>query len=115
MRPILIVDDNASFRAAARAALAERFTVVGEAADAAAGVALARRLRPSVVLVDVHLPDTDGFVVAEALAAEDHAPQVVLTSSSDRCDFEPLVRESPARGFIEKERLSAEALAALLV
>ena len=42
-------------------------------------------------------------------------PQVVLTSSRDRRDFEPPLRQSPARGFIKKERLSAGGLAELLV
>jgi DNA-binding NarL/FixJ family response regulator len=114
MATLLIVDDHASFRAIARAALSERFTVVGEAADGIGGVALARELRPDVVLLDVQLPDLDGFAVAAALAAEDHPPMVVLTSSRDRRDFEPLLRLSPARGFVEKERLSAEALAEVL-
>jgi DNA-binding NarL/FixJ family response regulator len=114
MQTLLLVDDHASFRAAARAALAEQFTIVGEAADAAGAVALARRLRPDVVLLDVHLPDGDGFAVAAALAGEDHPPKVVLTSSRDRRDFELMLRESPARGFLEKERLSAAAVAELL-
>jgi DNA-binding NarL/FixJ family response regulator len=115
MHTLLIVDDHASFRAVARAALGERFSVVGEAADGVQAVALARRLAPDVVLLDVQLPDADGFAVAEELAAQDHAPVVVLTSSRDRRDLEPLLRHSPARGFVEKERLSADALAALLV
>ena len=114
MQTLLLVDDNDSFRTVARAALAEQFLVVGEAADAACGVALARRLRPEIVLLDVQLPDEDGFAVAATLAAEDHPPTVVLISSRDRRDFESLLRRSPARGFLEKERLSAAALAELI-
>jgi DNA-binding NarL/FixJ family response regulator len=115
MPTLLIVDDHASFRAAARAALAERFSIVGEAADGVQALALARRLAPDVVLLDVQLPDADGFAVAAELAAQDHPPVVVLTSSRDPRDLEPLLRQSAARGFVEKERLSADALAALLV
>jgi two-component system nitrate/nitrite response regulator NarL len=112
---LLIVDDYASFCAVARAALKERFSVVGEAADGVPAVAFARRLGPDVVLLDVQLPDAYGFAVAEELAAQDHPPVIVLTSSRDRRDLEPLLRQSPAWGFVEKERLSADALAALLV
>jgi two-component system nitrate/nitrite response regulator NarL len=114
MPTLLIVDDHAAFRAIARSALAEGFLVVGEAADGAGAVALARELAPDVVLLDVQLPDTDGFAVAAELADQDNPPVVVLTSSRDRHDLAPLLRESRARGFIEKERLSAEALAGLL-
>ena len=115
MPTILIVDDHASFRAVARAALSDRFTVVADARDGAQGVALARQLKPDVVLLDVQLPDVDGFAVAASLAAEDHPPVVVLTSSHGREDLEPLLRQSSAHGFIEKEQLSADALAGLLV
>jgi CheY-like chemotaxis protein len=114
MRTVLIVDDHASFRAIARAALSERFSIVGEAADGAEALALVRDLRPDVVLVDVGLPGLDGFGVAAALAALDDAPQVVLTSSRDRRDLEPLLRETPARGFIAKELLSDTLLGELL-
>jgi DNA-binding NarL/FixJ family response regulator len=115
MPTLLIVDDHPSFRAVARAVLSDYFTVVGEAADGLGGIGLARELRPDVVLLDVHLPDVDGFVVASELAREDHPPVVMLTSSRDRRDLEVLLRQSTARGFVEKERISADLLAALLV
>jgi DNA-binding NarL/FixJ family response regulator len=111
---LLIVDDHASFRTVARTALAEAFTILGEASNRACAIALARELRPDVVLLDVQLPDADGFAVAAELAAQDHPPVVVLTSSRDRRDFVLLLRQSPARGFVEKERLSVDALTELL-
>ena len=49
---------------------ADGFEVVGEAADGSAALEAVRRLRPEVVLLDVQLPGTDGFEVAERLAAE---------------------------------------------
>jgi DNA-binding NarL/FixJ family response regulator len=52
--------------------------------------------------------------VAEALAAQDHPPVVVLTSSRDRYEVEALLDGSRVRGFIAKELLSAEALAELV-
>ena len=115
MRTVLIVDDHASFRAIARVALSERFAVVGEAADGIEAVERAVELRPDVVLVEVGLPGLDGFGVAVALAGLDDPPQVVLTSSRDWRDFEPLIRESLVRGFIAKERLSDTSLGELLV
>ena len=67
---VLIVDDHPSFRASARALLqAEGFEVVGEAADGAEALRAAEELHPDVVLLDVQLPDTDGFDVATSASA----------------------------------------------
>jgi DNA-binding NarL/FixJ family response regulator len=112
---LLIVDDNAGFRSRARAVLeAEGFEVLGEAATGAEGVAAAMRLKPEVVLLDVQLPDLDGFEIARQLAALDSGLEVVLTSSRDRSDYGSLVSESAVRGFIPKAELSGAAVLALL-
>src|ERR1700750_2231397 len=79
---VLIVDDHAPFRALARRLLIDDgFDVVGEAADGATAIDAARALRPDVVLLDVQLPDVDGFRVAQALAGASPTPAVVLVSS----------------------------------
>jgi DNA-binding NarL/FixJ family response regulator len=112
---VLIVDDHPSFRATARILLeAEGFTVIGEAVDGATAVTEACRLRPEVVLLDVQLPDIDGFEVASRAAGLDDVPQIVLTSSREASDFGSLIEESGARGFIAKDELSGAAIAALL-
>jgi DNA-binding NarL/FixJ family response regulator len=112
---VLIVDDHPSFRATARLLLeADGFTVVGEAADGRRGLAAARELRPDLVLLDVNLPDVDGFDVAARLTGEPGAPAVVLCSSRDARDFGPLVRRSGARGFVAKADLSGDALRELV-
>jgi DNA-binding NarL/FixJ family response regulator len=110
---ILIVDDHPAFRASARSMLElEGFVVVGEAADAAAGLELARSLEPELVLLDVVLPDGSGFDVAERLARS--RSHVVLTSSREQSDYGRRVRRSGALGFVPKDRLSGAALNALL-
>jgi DNA-binding NarL/FixJ family response regulator len=111
----LVVDDHPTFRRAARALLEdEGFEVVGEAADGASAIEAAESLRPDVVLLDVYLPDMDGFEVAAALRRNGNPPEIVMTSSHDPRDFGKLVEQSGARGFISKAELSGPALAALL-
>ena len=111
---VLIVDDHPSFRASARVLLeSEGFQVVGEAVDGASAVMEAHRLRPQLVLLDVQLPDGDGFEVCESLVG-DSSPRVVLVSSRDRTDYGDCVECSGAVGFIAKAELSGAALAAAL-
>jgi len=112
---VLIVDDHPSFRANARALLeAEGFVVVGEAEDGASALRAAAELSPQLVLLDVQLPDLDGFEVAARLTNAGGGPAVVLVSSRDGSDFGPLVERSGARGFIPKAELSGAALLSLL-
>jgi DNA-binding NarL/FixJ family response regulator len=112
---VLIVDDHATFRRAARAILeAEGFVVVGEAADGEEALRAAAELAPTLVLLDVHLPDVDGFRVAAQLTAGGTGPAVIMVSSRDEADYGPLVAESGARGFVPKDELSGAKLAALL-
>ena len=112
---ILIVDDHPSFRASARVVLeSEGFDVVGEAVDGASALTECCRLRPEVVLLDVQLPDTDGFDVCAQIIAYDGAPTVIMTSSRDGSDFGSLVSTSGARGFVPKAELSGERVQELL-
>ncbi|HWT25977.1 MAG TPA: response regulator transcription factor [Solirubrobacteraceae bacterium] len=112
---ILIVDDHPSFRASARALLeAEGYEVVGEAEDGQSAVRRARVLSPDVVLLDVQLPDIDGFEVAARLCAHPEPPAVVLTSSREASDYGSLPLRSGARGFVPKAELTGEGIAALL-
>ena len=108
---VLIVDDHAPFRSLARRLLVVGgFQVVGEAADGAQALSAARDLAPDVVLLDIQLPDVDGFTVAEALAEVERAPIVVLISSRALLDYGHRVDASTARGFIAKADLSGETL-----
>ena len=110
-RRILIVDDHAGFRTSARRILeAHGFEVVGEAEDGSSGVAMASELRPEVVLLDLQLPDIDGFEVAAQLRDAGVAAAVVLTSSRDWSDVCTRQRAAGAVGFIPKDELSGSRL-----
>jgi DNA-binding NarL/FixJ family response regulator len=114
-RTILIVDDHPSFRASARRLLeADGYDVIGEARDGHSAIEAARELRPEIVLLDVQLPDLDGFEVASRITNGGGGPAVVLTSSRDTTDVEPYAAASGARGFVPKGELSGEALEAVL-
>jgi DNA-binding NarL/FixJ family response regulator len=112
---VLIVDDHDDFRASASALLAaEGFTVVGGVADGAGVVDAVERLRPDVVLLDIQLPDLDGFGVAERLASMGDPPRVVLVSSRDAASYGPRLKGAPVCGFLAKRELSGASLAALV-
>jgi DNA-binding NarL/FixJ family response regulator len=111
---VVIVDDHPRFRAQAAELLRlERFSVVGDAETGARGVELSRALAPDLVLLDVGLPDTDGFELVAAMRATGAA--VVLTSSRSARDYGTRVSDSGADGFIGKAELSGEAIRSLLM
>jgi DNA-binding NarL/FixJ family response regulator len=115
-KTVLIVDDHAGFRASARRMLeADGYEVVGEAEDGGGAMRAAQRLRPDLVLLDVRLPDIDGFEVAtRLLAANGRIPEIVLISSHDSADLGEAIGASGARGFIPKSELSTDAIASLI-
>jgi CheY-like chemotaxis protein len=109
---ILIVDDHDGFRAFARGMLEAAGFTVAEAATGAEATEAARTVRPGLVLLDIQLPDFDGFEVARRLAAMagEPAPVVVLTSTREARDYGGRIAASPAAGFLPKDQLSGAAL-----
>lgn len=83
---VLLVDDHAVVRVGLKTILADdpRLSVVGEAGCGADCLRLAAELRPAVVLLDLRLPDLEGFEVCRRLKALPDPPAVlVLTSFAD--------------------------------
>ncbi len=112
---VLIVDDHPEFRVSARALLeADGYEVVGEAEDGASALRLVEELRPAVVLLDIALPDLDGFAVADQLATHGEPPAVVLVSSREGSSYGPRLTDARVRGFVSKRHLSGATLAALV-
>jgi CheY-like chemotaxis protein len=109
----LIVDDHDGFRTFARGMLEAAGFTVAEAATGAEATQAARTVRPGLVLLDIQLPDSDGFEVARRLAADPAdgpAPVVVLTSTREASDYGGRIAASPAAGFLPKDQLSGAAL-----
>lgn len=112
---LVIVDDHQRCRSAARRVLEDGgFLVVGEAVDGRSGVDVIRRLRPRVALLDVQLPDFDGFELARQLEDEPGGICVVFLSSRDAKQYTRRLERSGAAGFIQKAELSGAALHAVL-
>jgi DNA-binding NarL/FixJ family response regulator len=115
---IVIVDDHEDFRAHAAGLLtAGGYEVVGSCPDGRSALSAIAALRPDVVLLDVQLPDIDGFAVVEQLAggSEDGpGPVVVLISTREAADYGGRVAQSRAAGFISKAELSIRSLSEMV-
>jgi CheY-like chemotaxis protein len=108
------VDDHAGFRVFARAMLESDGFIVAEAATGAEAAEAARIINPRLVLLDIQLPDVDGFEVARRIAADGDGRVIVLTSSRDASDYGGKIAASPAAGFLPKDELSGSALRGFL-
>jgi two-component system OmpR family response regulator len=84
--PILVVDDDPHLREVVRVALELAGHRVVEAADGRAGLAAARRESPSLVVLDIMMPELDGLEVCKALRKESQVPIVFLSSRDDELD-----------------------------
>ena len=108
MRPlslkILVVDDHALMRESVRAILEtdDGFEVVGEAESAAAAVELAGSLRPDVILLDLRLPDSDGFACLDALERRLPEAAVIVFSAVDEPELVSAALDRGAAGYILK-------------
>jgi DNA-binding NarL/FixJ family response regulator len=113
---VLIADDHRLFAEALQAILAsdERIEVVGQASDGSEAVELARKLDPDVVLMDVSMPVLDGFEATRKIrAASEDIRVLMLTGSNSRADVDRS-REAGASGYVTKDRIASELIAAIL-
>jgi DNA-binding NarL/FixJ family response regulator len=112
---VVVVDDHAGFRTMVRAMLIDGgFQVVGEATAGAAALAVVAGVTPDVVLLDVHLPDMDGFAVSRALRSGGVTAKIVLCSVRPATDYGSRTGSCGADGFLPKADLTADTLRTLL-
>jgi DNA-binding NarL/FixJ family response regulator len=114
-RSILVVDDDADVRSLIVRILRSRgLMVVGEAGSVAEALARADELRPDTALVDVGLPDGDGFALTRELCARAWPVRVVIFSSDADRTNEAAAGRAGAVGFLPKDELSGPALQSLI-
>src|SRR5262249_6707267 len=107
---VLIVDDDDALRQALAELLAGAswIHVVGVAGSVSEALSEAQRLRPGVVLMDVSLPDGDGFHATQQILAELPGTEVVILTLHSGPGYERRARAVGARGFVDKARLSSD-------
>ena len=111
----LVVEDNAAYAQVLLVMLGlhDAVDVVGHAASGTEAVDLARQLRPDVVLMDVHLPELDGFEATRRIRAERSAARVVFLTSSSDPDDQRRAREAGAERYLVKGCGEDELVAAI--
>lgn len=112
---VLVVDDDAAFRdLAKRILIGCGYRVIGEAGGVAEAMRRAAEMRPDTVLVDIGLPDGDGFDLTEQLVAMPWPIRVVLISSHGDRATEKEASRVGASTFLPKHKLSAQTLQTLI-
>ncbi len=109
---VVVVDDQAPFRAAARAVLRRLagFELAGEAASGAEAIDLVDQIRPSLVLMDINMPQMNGIEATREIVAAHPDVVVFLCSTYDASDLPADAAASGARAYLNKERFSPDAL-----
>lgn len=113
---VLIADDHRLFAEALEAVLAteERIEVVGRAANGGEAVALARKLGPDVVALDISMPVMDGFEAAAELERLADPPAVLILTGSNAPEDVDRARRAGVKGYITKDAIAASLVEAIL-
>ena len=114
---VVVADDQAIVRAGFRLLINSEpdLSVLGEAADGAEAVAMARKTAPDVVLMDIRMPVMDGIAATRLIAAAGPLPRVLILTTFDLDDYVFAALRAGASGFMLKDRPPEELLAAIRV
>jgi DNA-binding NarL/FixJ family response regulator len=114
MTTLLIVDDQAMIRSGLRMILdsEEDFDVVGEAENGAKAIAIARRVKPDIVLMDIRMPEMDGLEATRQITAATAAKVIILTTFDvDEYVYDAL--RGGASGFLLKDAPADDLIGAI--
>jgi DNA-binding NarL/FixJ family response regulator len=105
---VLVVDDQAPFRDAARAVIARvpGFELVAEATSGEEAVEVVDRVRPRVVLMDINMGAMDGLEATKLITTAHPETMVILVSTYTEADMPPTARECGAAAYVNKDELS---------
>lgn len=109
---VLVVDDQAPFRDAARMVveLSDGFELVGEAHSGVQSVEMAADLQPRLVLMDINLPDIDGFEATRRIRRSSRPPVVVMLSTYEAVDYAERAIDAGAAAFLSKSVFTPDEL-----
>jgi DNA-binding NarL/FixJ family response regulator len=109
---ILLVDDNLTFLASVKKVLGmlPNTSVVGEAHDGALALALAQRLQPDLVLLDIVMPGMTGLDVAKTMQSWPHSPRILFLSMHDNESYRTAAAALGALGLVGKANFVTELL-----
>lgn len=109
---VLVVDDQAPFRAAARAVIArvQDFELIAEATSGEEAVAMVNELEPAVVLMDINMGLLDGLEATKIITDGHPNTMVILVSTYTEDDMPPAARTCGAAAYVNKDELSPRVL-----
>jgi DNA-binding NarL/FixJ family response regulator len=107
---VVIADDHPVVRQGLRLVIeaAPRLTVVAEAADGKAALARIQELRPEVAVLDIDMPEMNGFAVARAVREQGLAVAVIFLTIHREGDLFEEALESGARGYVLKDSATTD-------
>ena len=112
---ILVADDNELMRNALCTVLEEQagWEICGEAADGREAIHKSVELKPDVLLLDVSMPDMNGFEVAKRIHKLSCAPDILIVTEHDASAFERVEPQKGVRGYVVKSRISSDLVPAI--
>ncbi len=110
---VLLADDHVHFLESVSRLLAGAFDIVAVAADGRQALDLARRLRPDVVVLDVSMPDLDGFQTLEQLRRDGLETRVVFLTMHQDDEFVAAAINGGAHGYVLKSRIHSDLISAI--